>query len=179
MAGFDNDIVYGLNVDFRGVEPVVAQMVADGQLLIGATATPNIRANTLTAGAGIVITNGPGTIQITAAGAGFGWSVVTSATNPNTLSTSNGYIAKGGAQVVFLLPAVAAVGDEYEIVGYGNLWTLTQNAGQTISLNNQTTTAGVGGSVTATLVSDVIQVLCVTANTEFRIINVVGNPSFI
>lgn len=68
MAGFDNDVVYGSNVDFRGTTPIAAQVVADGQLLIGATAAPNIRVATLTAGAGITITNGAGAITIAAMG---------------------------------------------------------------------------------------------------------------
>lgn len=63
-SGFTNDVMHAENVDFRGVHPVQPQMISDGQLLIGSTASPNIRANHLTAGAGITITNGPGTISI-------------------------------------------------------------------------------------------------------------------
>lgn len=72
MAGFDNDIVYGTNVDFTGGSPVTGQMVSNGQLLIGASVAPFIRANTLTAGTGISITNGAGTITITNTGGGGG-----------------------------------------------------------------------------------------------------------
>ncbi len=68
MAGFSNDTVYGTNVDFSGNTTVAPTMVADGQLLIGATAAPNIRVATLTAGAGITITNGAGSIIIAATG---------------------------------------------------------------------------------------------------------------
>lgn len=74
MAGIDNDVFFGTNVDFRGVEPVVGQMVSDGQLLIGAAVAPFIRANTLTAGSGISITNGAGAITIAATGSGLSWS---------------------------------------------------------------------------------------------------------
>jgi len=72
MAGFDNDVVYGSNVDFTGSSPVTGQMVSNGQLLIGASVAPFIRANTLTAGTGISITNGAGTITITNTGGGGG-----------------------------------------------------------------------------------------------------------
>lgn len=69
MAGFDNDIVYANNVDFSGGDPISGKVVADGQLLIGATASPNIRVNTLTAGTGVTITNGEGTISVAASDA--------------------------------------------------------------------------------------------------------------
>lgn len=67
MPGFDTgSVLFCRNVDFTGSSDVsgTAQVLADGQLLIGATATPNIRVNTLTAGAGVTITNGPGTITV-------------------------------------------------------------------------------------------------------------------
>lgn len=41
--GFDNDVVYGSNVDFRGASPVVGQFTTDGQMLFGATAAPYAR----------------------------------------------------------------------------------------------------------------------------------------
>lgn len=112
-------------------------------------------------------------------GGGFTWVVVTSATNPNTLVKAHGYIPKGAGVVTFVLPAAASIGDSFIIAGYGNLWTLTQNAGQTITLGVQTTTGGVGGSITATQVRDTIEVVCVTANTEFQIINGIGNLTFV
>lgn len=68
-SGFSNDIMHAENVDFTGNFPVTPQMTADGQLLIGAGLAPFLRANTLTAGTGITITNGPGTISIASNGA--------------------------------------------------------------------------------------------------------------
>jgi hypothetical protein len=65
MAGISNEVFFGSNVDFTGGFPVVGQMVADGQLLIGATVAPNIRAGSLTSSNGtITITTGPGTIDL-------------------------------------------------------------------------------------------------------------------
>ena len=64
MAGFDNEVVYGSNVDFSGSTTVTGQVTLNGQLLIGSTATPNIRVGTLTAGTGISVTNGSGSITI-------------------------------------------------------------------------------------------------------------------
>jgi len=69
MAGFENDTAYFTGIDTRGVEPVANQMVSNGQLLIGASSSPFIRVNTLTSSGGTVtITNGPGTINLEAAG---------------------------------------------------------------------------------------------------------------
>lgn len=119
------------------------------------------------------------TITVNVNTTGFDWNVVTSATNPNILVAENGYIPKGAGAVTFLLPAAAAIGDTFVIAGYGNLWTLTQNAGQSITLGVQTTTVGVGGSVTATQVRDTVELVCVTANTEFQIVDVIGNLTFV
>jgi len=121
---------------------------------------------------------GAGIINIDNTISGFAWNVVTSATNPNALVADNGYIPKGAGVVTFILPAVAAIGDHFSIAGYGNLWTLTQNAGQSVTLGNQTSTVGVLGSVTATHIRNSIEIVCVTANTEFQIINSTGNITF-
>lgn len=130
------------------------------------------------------ILGGPGTatsalgnvITISVSGTGFAWNVVTSASNPITLAKENGYIPKGAISVVFQLPAAASVGDVFRIIGYGNLWTIQQNANQSITIGIKTSTVGVGGSVNATSVSDGIELLCVTANTEFFEISMQGNP---
>lgn len=78
MAGFDNEVMFANNVDFTQGSPVTGQMTMDGQLLIGASVAPFIRANTLTAGTGIAITNGAGTITITNTGGGGGGGGTTS-----------------------------------------------------------------------------------------------------
>lgn len=125
-------------------------------------------------------TSGVGsTITVTVTSSGFAWNVVTSATNPKSLVKENGYISKGAGAVTFVLPATAAVGDMFIIAGYGNLWTLTQNAAQSLTLGMDTTTVGVGGSITATQARDSVSIVCVTANTEFQIINSIGNLTFV
>ncbi len=65
MPGWDNDNAFFGGIDTRGVKPIVNQMVADGQLLIGAAVAPHIRVGSLTSTDGsITFTNGPGTIGI-------------------------------------------------------------------------------------------------------------------
>jgi hypothetical protein len=93
MPGFDTDpvggggVVYATNVDFSGSSFTsgTRQVTANGQLLIGSTATPNIRVGTLTAGAGIAITNGPGSITISNSG------------SINDLHTARYIVSAGGA----------------------------------------------------------------------------------
>jgi len=48
MAGFDNEVLYADNYDFRGVSPIVAQVTAQGQLPIGTGASPAIKVGKIT-----------------------------------------------------------------------------------------------------------------------------------
>lgn len=127
-------------------------------------------------GAGAHTTGSGSTITVAVTGMGFTWTPVTSANNTVTMAPEVGYIANGGVSVAFVLPVTAAVGDSYRIVGNGNLFSIAQNAGQTITLGFNTTTVGTG-TVTATGTSDTLEILCVTANLAFKIINCTGNPS--
>jgi hypothetical protein len=92
MAGFDNDVCYANNIDFSGGSPVSGKMLLDGQLLIGSTALnaggTHLNVNTLTAGSGIAITNGAGTITISNTGGGGGGGGATSLSG-NTGSAPN------------------------------------------------------------------------------------------
>lgn len=117
------------------------------------------------------------TITINVTGSMVTWQIVTSADNPVTLTDKVGYIPKGGAPVNFILPAAASVGDTFRILGYGNLYTIAQNAGQRIKLGSAISTLGATGSVTATMISDSLELICVTANTEFYCDIIQGNPT--
>lgn len=48
MAGFDNDVLFADNYDYRGVVPVVAQVTTSGQLPIGTGGSPAIEVGVLT-----------------------------------------------------------------------------------------------------------------------------------
>ena len=47
-SGFTNDIMHAENVDFTGNFPVSATVTTNGELLIGSTASPNIKVGSLT-----------------------------------------------------------------------------------------------------------------------------------
>ena len=173
--GFSNGVLRCPNVDFRGVQPAAGQVVADGQLLIGSTVFPNIRVATLTAGSGIGITNGSGSITLSSISGGFTW---TDATNASYgLTVQNGYVCDRGGGVTFTLPATASRGDTIKIVGLLGIWTIAQNANQYISLSSSTTSVGIGGSLVATNVGDCIELVCIVpgASTGWRVSSVIGN----
>jgi hypothetical protein len=155
---------------------VPTSFVTDAGTAIPSANVLNINGGTdiSTAGAGNTIV-----ISFTGGGGGFTWSVVTSASNPVSLVAGNGYIPKGATAVSFVLPAAASVGDTFRIAGYGNLWTLAQNAGQSVIIGSVTSTAGATGSVSATMVSDSLELVCVTANTEFKEVSIQGNPTIV
>lgn len=166
MAGFDNGVVYADNVDFRGVTPVVGQVTADGQLLIGSTAAPHLKVATLTAGTGISITNGSGTIQISTASSGVTWNDVTGTSA--SMAANNGYLANNSGLVTLTLPAVVAQFSIIQIAGFGaGGWLISLNSGQNIQLGSSSTTVGVGGSLASTNRYDNITIMCVVANTTF------------
>lgn len=177
MPGFDNNVVFAGNVDFRGVSPIVGQMVADGQLLIGATASPHIRASTITSGTGITITNAAGSITIAGTGGGVTWSTIGAS---QTLAVGNGYFCTAGATLSLALPAVSSVSDMIAISVDGSTgFTVTQGAGQSIRLGNASTTAGVGGSLSSSQQGDTIFLVCSVANLKWNVIDSMGNITIV
>lgn len=145
----------------------------DGQLLIGKTSTNNYVLSTLTAGAGIAITNGSGSITISGGGGGIAWS---EQAVDFTMAVDNGYIANKGTLLTATLPATAAQGTVIRIQGKGiGLFAIAQNAGQTIHFGTSSTTTGVGGSITSQNTYDSIELVCITADTDFAVMSSVGN----
>jgi hypothetical protein len=146
--------------------------LTDGQLLIGSTGNaPSVA--TLTAGSGVTITNGSGTITIAASNQN-PWTEVTGTTQ--AMAVNNSYVANNAALVTLTLPATAAFGDRFVITGKGaGLFKIAQNASQTINFGSLTTTAGTGGSITATHRYDTIEIVCITANTQFNVVDSIGN----
>ncbi|CAB4127777.1 hypothetical protein UFOVP97_35 [uncultured Caudovirales phage] len=103
------------------------------------------------------------------------WHDVTS--TPVTMAPNSGYVSDDGASLVTLtLPAVAAFGSTFKIVGKASgLWTIAQNAGQTIHYGAYNTMTGGAGSLSSTLQYDCVELVCVTANTDFVVQSSIGN----
>jgi hypothetical protein len=148
MPGFDTgSVMYALNVDFTGnsLTSGTPQVLQDGQLLIGSTATPNIRVGKLTSSDGsIVVTNGSGTINLAANGGlpyislspyivgtdvHSGYSTISSAV---TAAISGGATASNPQNVYIKVPANGAAYTEnvtlqpgVNLVGFGGTPTIT------------------------------------------------------
>lgn len=149
------------------------QLTLNGQLIIGSTGVNPVAA-TLIAGSGISITNGAGSITVSASGSA-GW--VDQTTGTVTMAVNTGYTADAGASLItFTLPATSAIGDFIEINGKSSgLYTIAQATGQQIHFGNIASTSGAGGSVSSTLQFDCIRLRCITANTIWVVVSSVGN----
>lgn len=151
--------------------PSWAGAMTNGQIIIGTTSgTP--APSTLTAGTGITITNGAGSVTISASGEG-AW--VDQTTTTVTMVIDTGYTINAGASLVTLtLPATAAIGDALEINGQSaGGWTIAQNANQLIRIGNVASTTGVGGSVSSTDRYDCVRLRCIVggASTAWTVVS--------
>lgn len=148
--------------------------LTNGQLAIGSTgADPS--AATITAGSGVTVTNGAGSITIAASGGGLTWTVVTGTTQ--AAAVNNGYIANNAGLVTVTLPATSAVGDMVAVTGINNAtgWKVAQNAGNQIFFGTSSSTSGTGGSLASTATRDVVYLVCMTANATWNVVNSIGN----
>ncbi len=155
MAGFENDVMLATNVNFdtTAPKPHTGIITADGQLLIGASSTPFLRANTLTQGSGISIANGPGTITISTTGTGFTWE---DKSVSYTAEVEKGYFIN--AALTALLPAAPTNGESVAfIVDVGSVLTIQANGGQAIRMGS--TISQVNGTAKSTARGDSVELV--------------------
>lgn len=93
MAGIDNGVLYGSNVDFTGTTPVSGQMNLNGELLVGSTVAPFIRSYVPTGSSGVAISTGQGTLDFSLA------SVPNSALQNSSITIAAGTGLTGGGIV--------------------------------------------------------------------------------
>lgn len=148
--------------------------LTNGQLAIGNTGN-DPSAATITAGVGISITNGAGSITVAGVGGGLSWAVVTGTTQAAAINS--GYIANNAGLVTVTLPSTSAVGSVVAVTGMNNAtgWKVAQNAGNQIFFGTSSTTAGAGGSLASTNIYDTVYLLCVTANANWIATGSIGN----
>jgi len=112
---------------------------------------------------------GPGTLALLSdipGGGGLAWQSV--AGTSQACAVNNGYIALNVAQTVFSLPATAAVGSVIAVQGHGvGGWIVNASGGQTIAGGSAVSTSG--GSVASQTGIDNVYLLCVVADTEWRV----------
>lgn len=148
--------------------PSWTSSMTNGQILIGSTGATPVPA-TITGTLGVTVTNGAGTITISGGGGGYTWTEVTGTTQ--TMAANNGYISNNPALVTLTLPTTAALGTTLSIAGKGaGGWKIAQNAGQEIFFGTIATTIGATGYLQSTQQFDSIELLCITANTQWTVI---------
>ena len=149
----------------------------NGQLPIGSTGADPVLA-TLTAGTGISIVNGVGSITISAGGGGFTWNDVTGGSA--TLAAENGYIADAAGLTTFTMPTNNSIGDTIKIVGKGSGgWKIVYGALQNIIFGSSASTATTG-NIASTNANDCVELVCTTASVAapiFTVVSSVGNIS--
>lgn len=102
------------------------------------------------------------------------WSVITV---DQTAAINNGYFIDKVGTLFLALPAVSAVGDIIEVANINSTTgtRITQAAGEQIFIASLSTTLGVGGTLTSTLVGDTLKLVCRTANTTWQCVAMIGN----
>ena len=152
---------------------ITSLALTNGQLAIGNTSN-DPSAATLTAGTGISISNGSGSITINAVGAGLTWTVVSGATQ--TMAVNNGYFANRASNIVFSLPTTSAVGDTVAVNNMNTAlgWTISYTTNQQIFIGNTSATV-TSGSISSTALGDTVTLVCRTANLTWAVVSSMGN----
>lgn len=89
---------------------------------------------------------------------------------------NSGYITDSTSRVDLALPATIPIDTLIEVCGYGTGgWKITQRAGQKIIFGDKVTTTGSGGYLQSADYRDSLKLLCVEANTTFKVLHSVGN----
>lgn len=102
------------------------------------------------------------------------WSEITGTSQAGAINS--GYIASNAALCTISLPATAALGSVFEIVGKGaGGWKLSQAANQKVHFGNISSTTGTGGSLNSTHQRDAIRLVCVIADTDWQVVGSQGN----
>lgn len=119
--------------------------------------------------------------QITAASSGSSGNVHNQTTSTATMVAGTTYINNyTGGQTVYTLPALAAVGDEFVIVGAlagTGGWQVAEATGQTIYLGTVNATITTG-TLTSSNQFDCITIRCTTANVAFTAVADQGNIAY-
>lgn len=148
----------------QGASAMSPKVLTNGQLLIGSTGADPVAAS-LTAGTGITVTPGAGTLTVAAtASAATTWYTRSNPSIPNALTASQGYITVNATNwIQYKLPSSATLGQIYEIAGSDHAdwhWTLVQFAGQSVRGGNRTTTVGTDGSIASLAKGECIRMVC-------------------
>jgi len=154
------------------ITPLAA--ATNGQLIIGSTGADPVLATLASADSSVTITNGAGTIDLSASAPGLSWALI--AVNANIVA-GNGYIANKAGVLTMTLPAASEVGEQFAITNFKQAvgWQIAQGANQYIRFGNQITTVGAGGSLDSVALGDTVYCICTETDLGWQVINSVGN----
>lgn len=179
------NIIGGTSIDTTGAGDTVTINVgsdlANTYTCDSGAATPSAN-NVNVVGSGSATTSGAGsTITISSSGGGLSWNEIT-VVGPTQLVVDMGYVTNNVSPVGLLLPLTSTFGSVIEIVGKGiGGFIISQNAGQTIHLVESSTTLGVTGTIASSAPDEfgaTFSMVCIKADTEWRIISSSGNLIF-
>lgn len=106
--------------------------------------------------------------------------VVDVTSSSQQISVGTTYITDNGASLVtYTLPATASLGQSFSILGKSSGgWKIIENSGQTMHMNstNSTTTTG---SIASTAQYNCITLKCITANTDFVVVDSEGTLTIV
>lgn len=148
--GSDSNI--GITIQPKGTGAVTlgpntfpTTQLTDGELLIGSTGNPLVAAG-ITAGAGITVTPGPGSITLSTAGFPIFW--VNVSTTSQTALPNTGYVTSNASQTTVTLPDHPAFGTFVAVAGNGAAgWKILPGpGGATINIGSASTTTSVTSS---------------------------------
>ena len=91
----------------------------------------------------------------------------------------DGYMTSSVGTITLVLPAISNLGDLIRITNLGGNFSLTQSVGQSINFGNDTTTVGVGGSISSLNIGDSLELVCYFANTGFQVLSSMGNLTIV
>lgn len=174
---FSADTVTNHSVLIGGASNAITSLaLTSGQLAIGSTGADPTAA-TLSAGTGIGIVNGAGSITISSTGGGLSWTDVTGTTQ--AMAINSGYLADNAGLVTLTLPATAVQFSVIQVTGFGaGGWKIAQNANQAIHLGSAApSTTGVTGFIASTNQYDSVTLLAAVggASTIWTVDDSIGN----
>jgi hypothetical protein len=103
-------------------------------------------------------------------------SLIEETASPQEMAVDHTYIASGDDLVVLTLPTTALVGDKVYVYGKGaGGWRIAQNAGQIIHFLDSDTTPGTEGYLESTTRYNGVGLMCITADTEWSVIECIGD----
>lgn len=104
---------------------------------------------------------------------GFTWTI--EGAGPVNMVVNNGYMTASGGTITLNLPAVAAIGDIVKITNLSGNFSVTCGIGQTLQIGNNLAAT----SVTSSDVGDSLEIVCFNANTDYQILNSMGNLTIV